>query len=268
MTSRLASAALCAGALAGGVVLGSERWGEPLRAAALSGFECRSVALRGLAYVSATELTRAARLAAGTPLLEVATGEVEARLREHPWVLEVRARRLPPFQLLVDVTERRPVALAAATDGLPFLVDRSGTRFAPAGLEHQDTLPLLNGLAAEPEAAAPEVAQALGVADLLHRHGLPEPARIWLGSTAAHEGLALELRGETARILLGSARAADGLRRLARSRAAGLPEVAAATRIDLRFAGRMVLRGPSPPGGGEAAAERGGATPPNGGPAG
>ncbi|HET6303798.1 MAG TPA: hypothetical protein VFG80_03380, partial [Myxococcota bacterium] len=129
-------------------------------------------------------------------------------------------------------------------------------------------LPLLNGLAPGPEDAAVEVTEALRVEELLERHGLPEAAQIWLGRAAQEEGLALVLRGETARILLGSERAADGLRRLARSRAAGLPEVAAAHTIDLRFAGRVVLRSGPPPGGGEVAAERGRATPPTRGPAG
>ena len=252
---------VCAVAFAAGVKLGAERWGDPLRRAAFAGFECSRVALRGHERVPAAELALAAALAPGTKLLAVDPDEVAARLRTHPWILEARAQRMPPFHLLVDVVERTPVAVAEGVGGEPFLVDRSGVRFAPTRPEHLGALPLLHGLAADPGDAQREVAEASRVADLLERHGLPAAAEIWLGRAAAEEGLALVLRGETARILLGSARSADGLRRLARSRAAGLAEVAAADSIDLRFAGRVVLRSRPSPGGGEAAAERGRATP-------
>jgi cell division protein FtsQ len=252
---------VCAVAFAAGVRLGAERWGDPLRRAAFGTSECSRVALRGHARVPAAELALAAALEPGTKVLAVDPDEVAARLRTHPWVVEARVRRMPPFHLLVEVVERAPVAVAEGIGGEPFLVDRSGVRFAPAQPEHLESLPLLHGLAAEAADAAPEVAEAARVADLLERHGLPAAAQIWLGRAAAEEGLALVLRGETARILLGGARASDGLRRLARSRAAGLAEVAAADTIDLRFAGRVVLRSRPPPGGGAAVAERGRATP-------
>ena len=130
---------VCAAALAAGAKLGAERWGEGLRAAALGRFECTRLVVRGLAHVPAPELARATALRPGTRLLAVDPGEVEARLRQHPWILEVRARRLPPFDLLVEVVERRPVALADGAHGRAFLVDRSGTRFAPADPDRKST---------------------------------------------------------------------------------------------------------------------------------
>jgi hypothetical protein len=266
--ARVLGPLLCAAAFAVGAKLGVERWGDPLRRAAFGSSACSRIAIAGHERVAAEELALAAALAPGTPILAVDPDEVAGRVRSHPWVLEARARRLPPFHLLVTVVERTPVAVAEGVGGEPFLVDRSGARFAPARAEHLGTLPLLHGLATAPADAAPEVAEAERVAGLLARHGLPAAGEIWLGRAAAEEGLALVLRGESARILLGSARAADGLRRLARSRAAGLAEVAAADTIDLRFAGRVVLRSRPSPGGGEAAAERGRATPPTRGPSG
>jgi hypothetical protein len=259
--ARVLAPLVCAAAFAGGVRLGMERWGDPLRRAAFGSSACSRVAIAGLERVPGKELALAAAIAPGTRILAVDPDEVAGRLRTHPWVLEARARRLPPFHLLVEVVERAPVAVAEGPGGVPYLVDRSGARFASAGADGVTALPLLHGLSADPADAAAEVAEAARVAGLLERHGLPAAGQIWLGRAAAEEGLALVLRGETARILLGRARAADGLRRLARSRAAGLAEVAAADTIDLRFAGRVVLRSRPSPGGGEAAAERGGATP-------
>jgi hypothetical protein len=266
--ARVLAPLVCAAAFAGGVKLGLEHWGDPLRRAAFGGAVCSRVAIAGLERVPAQELALAAALAPGTRILAVDPDEVAGRVRTHPWVLEARARRLPPFHLLVQVVERAPVAVAEGPGGVPFLVDRSGARFTPALSDHLATLPLLHGLAADPADAAAEVTEAARLSALLERHGLPAAGEIWLGRAAAEEGLALVLRGEPARILLGRARAADGLRRLARSRAAGLAELAAADTIDLRFAGRVVLRSRPSPGGGEAAAERGGATPRTRGPSG
>jgi cell division protein FtsQ len=266
--ARLLTPLVCAAALVAGAKLGSERWGDALRAAALRPFAYTRVAVLGHEQLSAAQLAWAAALEPGTKLLAVEPSVVEARLRRHPWILEARAHRLPPSALLVEVVERRPLAVAEGAGGDPFLVDRAGERFARAEPEHLEALPWLHGLAAEPADAKAELAGALRVADLLGRHGLPGAQQIWLGRAAAEEGLALVLRGETARILLGSDRASDGLRRLARARASGLAEVAGASSIDLRFAGRVVLRSGPPPGGGEAAAERGRATPPHGGSAG
>jgi hypothetical protein len=259
---------VCAAALAAGATLGARPLGAGLRVAVLGRFECTQLAVRGLVRVPGPELARAAALPPGTTLLAVEPEEVEARLRAHPWILEARVHRLPPSALLVEVVERRPVAVAVGARGQHALVDGSGTRFAPAAPAHLEALPLLHGLAPEPRDARLEVAEALRVAELLRRQGLPEAEQISVGRAAREEGLALVLRGESARILLGSERAADALRRLARSRAAGLPELAAARTIDLRFAGRVVLRGGPPPGGDGLAAERGGATPPTRGPSG
>jgi hypothetical protein len=259
---------VCAAALAAGFALGTKPPGTGLRGALLGHLECRGLAVRGLAQVPGPELARAAALAPGTRLLAVEPALVETRLRAHPWILEARAHVLPPSGLLVEVVERRPVAVAGDDGGRSILVDRSGTRFAAASPAQRGALPLLHGLAADPGEAEREVGEALRIAALLERHGLPEAAEIWVGRAAREKGLALVLRGERARILVGGERAGDALRRLARSRAAGRPELAAADTIDLRFAGRVVLRGGPSPGGAGLAAERGGATPPTRSPSG
>jgi cell division protein FtsQ len=257
------SHALLAAALLGGTVAGALGPGKPLREGLLSGFALERVASRGLVHLSPDEVARTACVAGGTPLLAVDPDEVEDRLRAHAWIREARVLRLPPGDLLLDVSERRPVALARidGSDSLR-LVDPSGLDFAPAPAGTTADLPLVHvspGSDGDPQVL---LRAALAAARSLREHGLPAPAEVWL-EAGSDEGLALRLPGEPARVILGTAPWESKLERLARLRSAGLPEAASAVSIDLRFADRVVLRSDPPSQGGEAAEARGDAPPPD-----
>ncbi|MEO6325429.1 MAG: FtsQ-type POTRA domain-containing protein [Thermoanaerobaculia bacterium] len=66
----------------------------------------------------------------GKPLLFVDLDTPIARLATRPWVERVSARRVVPDTVTVQVTARRPVALARK-DGVLWTVDRAGTWLGP-----------------------------------------------------------------------------------------------------------------------------------------
>jgi cell division protein FtsQ len=85
-----------------------------------------------------------AAVAPGDKLLGVDTDAVAARIATHPWVASVRASRRLPSSLVIEVTERHAVAVAALS-GL-YLIDESGRPFKRATMDEADGLPVLTGI--------------------------------------------------------------------------------------------------------------------------
>jgi cell division protein FtsQ len=264
MRSRTDSALLFLTALAAGAFLGARDPGELVRASLLSGFELESISTRGLSRLSAAEVARSTGLATGTRLAEVDRSLVEARLRQHPWIEQAHVAPLPPGRLLVEVIERKPLALAPS--GKPpelWLVDAEGTPFAPAGESDGESLPTLHASDTTPGEPSDLLRQGIRMARSLEARGLPSVREIWF--EAGDEGVVLRLRGVPARVVLGTGPFPPKLQRLARLLTEASDEVAKAARIDLRFGDRVVLRGgPSPDGSEAAVAREGGARPERG----
>jgi cell division septal protein FtsQ len=66
------------------------------------------------------------------------------RLDTHPWIQRVTVRRELPGRLVIDVTERKPIAIVRF-DELHF-VDRRGHLLGPLGPEDNRNLPIITGL--------------------------------------------------------------------------------------------------------------------------
>ncbi len=105
-------------------------------------FAVRDVQVRGLTYATAEELIALLELAPEATVWGD-TEEWARRAERHPMVTDVRVRRRPPGTLVLEVEERRPVALAAT----PLLepVDRLGRRLPVDPAETRLDLPLLGG---------------------------------------------------------------------------------------------------------------------------
>jgi len=103
-------------------------------------FEIHTIRVEGARWLTDADAEAAVGLAPGTNLWEDSSLWVE-RLRAHPLVLEVRARRRPPGTLLFQVTEREPVALLP-TPGLE-PVDSEGRRLPIDPVFHRLDLPLV-----------------------------------------------------------------------------------------------------------------------------
>jgi len=95
-------------------------------------------------HLGQAELVGLAGVKIGDKLLGIDTDEVAARIAAQPWVASVRTSRQLPSTLVIEVTEKRAVAVAALS-GL-YLVDESGCPFKRATMDEADGLPALTGI--------------------------------------------------------------------------------------------------------------------------
>ncbi|GAA2799300.1 cell division protein FtsQ/DivIB [Crossiella cryophila] len=119
-------------------------------------FAVREVRFEGLKALSAEDIRTAANVPDGTPLLQVDTEEVAARIGAVPRVFTVRVERSFPSSLVVTVDERSPVAVFEGADG-PQLVDSTGRAYATVP-KPPDGLPALKVRSAAPDDPAAKAA--------------------------------------------------------------------------------------------------------------
>lgn len=93
-------------------------------------FAVNGVEVSGTSVLSQAEVTKAAQVPLGVPLVDVDLAAVGARVARLTPVAEVRVARSWPATVTVEVRERTPV-YAMATDGGYVLVDAAGIMFAP-----------------------------------------------------------------------------------------------------------------------------------------
>lgn len=99
----------------------------------------RDVVITGVGAVSQEEITAAAAVKQGTPLLQVDTDEVAERVATIRRVATARVQREYPSTLRITVVERIPLVVKDFPDG-PHMFDRDGVDFAtgppPANLPY------------------------------------------------------------------------------------------------------------------------------------
>lgn len=89
------------------------------------------ISVEGVSRLTPREVTAAADLRRGEPMITVDTRAVERRVARLGPVASVRVLRSWPSTLRIEVTERQPVAVLVPPDGGPDrLVDRTGVAFA------------------------------------------------------------------------------------------------------------------------------------------
>ncbi|MBX7431680.1 FtsQ-type POTRA domain-containing protein [Mycobacterium sp. Y57] len=102
----------------------------------------RSIAVTGLGVVTQDEVTAAAAVQPGTPLLQIDTDAVAGRVAEIRRVASARVQREYPSTLRVTIVERVPVVVKDYPDGV-HLFDKDGVDFAtappPPGVPYLDT---------------------------------------------------------------------------------------------------------------------------------
>lgn len=230
----------------------------------------RELTVVGTRRLAPEEVAAAAALAPNGRLDHIETGAVARRIEAHPWIARARVAALSPGALVVSVEEREPAATVAGDGDATWWVDGEGVAFALVeDAAEGAAFPRIDGLAEiAPGRADARLAQGVRIAGATRERGLRGLREVRLGGDDPHALPSLRLARPRARVLLGGDDLDAKLKRLARLLAADLPEVAAASAIDLRFGERTVLRSDAS-WMGDAEAEARGSAPPSGtGPAG
>lgn len=119
-------------------------WLSTAQAASRAGFEVRHVDVRGVANAPRLAVVTAALEGPTNSMLLVDLKAARARLRALSWVADASVARRLPDTLIVDIVERRPVALWQYHHRLA-AVDRSGIALTADRLDRFAKLPLIVG---------------------------------------------------------------------------------------------------------------------------
>ena len=199
------SAVIAGGAFGYGWLTGSER------------FAVAEVEVRGAHALPVSEVERVVEPAYGQNVFRVSLPAIERRLRAEPWVADASVRRSLPDRLVVEVEERRAVAVAEL--GGLYLVDERGVPFKRADIPRGEATGLLvvTGIERDDYRRSPAVAAGRIRAALDAARAFREGGRPALGEVRhdTHLGITLYTRRPVIAIRLGQVRAATLRRRLA-----------------------------------------------------
>ncbi len=137
----LVAAAAAAAMIAG---LPGRAWQATARMAAVAGFEVRHVEVHGVATGPRLAVIAAALEGPTNSMLLVDLAAARSRLLALPWVADASVARRLPDTMIVDVVERRPVALWQFRHRL-VAIDRSGVPLTAERLDRFAALPLVVG---------------------------------------------------------------------------------------------------------------------------
>ena len=189
--------------------------------------------------VDAALVSDALEIESGTPLVEADLGRYEAQLEALPWVADASVRRDWPGAIVVELTERTPVAATLAGPDMWVVVDREGRV-----LDHVDAPPPgLLAITGIHTAGPPGSTLDDAAAPLLELTGLIDPALVPGLRGAWLEGDVVVLGMRTGeRIVLGTA---DDLPRKLAAAMAVLDRVGGRTgwELDVAVPSAPVLRG-------------------------
>lgn len=196
---------IAGGAFGYGWLTGSER------------FAVAEVEVRGAHALPVSEVERVVEPAYGQNVFRVSLPAIERRLRAEPWIADASVRRSLPDTLVVEVEERRAVAVVEL--GGLYLVDERGVAFKRADIARGETTGLLvvTGIERDdyrrsPAAAAARIRAALEAARAYREGGRPELGEV---RHDTHRGITLYTRRPVIAIRLGHVGAATLRRRLA-----------------------------------------------------
>lgn len=210
-------------------------WQHTAVAAADAGFEVRHVEISGLKHLGRMPVYAAALDGATNSMLLVDLQASRARLMTLKWVADASVGRRLPDTLIVDIVERRPVALWQYRQRL-VVIDKTGEELTSESLERFGKLPLVVGPGANK--------RAVEIMARLDRH--PEIAS-QVGAALLVGGRRWDLKlhsGETMALPEGDAATERALAQFASlDKARGLL-AKGFTRFDLRVPDKMTVRGP------------------------
>jgi cell division septal protein FtsQ len=109
-------------------------------------------------------------------LFSVKLREVVKRLESHPWIEQVRVRKVFPNKILVQIEERKPMAIIQLEE--LYYIDTKGEIFSPVGERDEYNYPYLTGLTRQilekdPSEAKRLIMKALELLRIVDQEKLP-----------------------------------------------------------------------------------------------
>ncbi len=107
-------------------------------------FRTREIEVEGCKKVSKEELLALIRMEGMPNLFTLQLKEISRRLESHPWIKQVRIKKVFPHNIWIQVEERKPIAIVQLEE--PYYIDAQGVIFSPVGDQDQYDYPFLTGL--------------------------------------------------------------------------------------------------------------------------
>jgi cell division protein FtsQ len=122
-------------------------------------FRVREVEVKGNQKIPKEILLSLTRVERMPNLFMVRLKEISRRLESHPWVDQVKVRKIFPSKILIEVEERKPIAIIQLEE--LYYIDAKGVIFSPVGDRDDHNYPFLTGLTRQLLEADPEGAKGL-----------------------------------------------------------------------------------------------------------
>lgn len=153
-------------------------------------FALKEIRCEGLSHLTEEDVADAAGLRLGTSIMAIDPDTVEHALAREDWVRKVHVRRELPNTLIVEITERTPVAVLAAGD--LYLLDDTATPFTRVGVREYPDLPVMS--LSSVESVRLEDMRSLGLQSMLAEALalIPEYGRTGLGDRFPLEEISVD----------------------------------------------------------------------------
>lgn len=108
-------------------------------------FQITSITIEGNRILDRQEILKLSGIDIHSNLVTVRNPKVRERLKKNEWIEDVTLKKNWPDQLIIEVRERKPVALLNTSKEL-FYLDRRGNPFAPHTAGQEIDFPIITGI--------------------------------------------------------------------------------------------------------------------------
>jgi len=129
-------------------------------------FEIKQIAVRGVKELTEKDILEMAHIKPHSNILAVNTDAVASRITANPWVKHIYIGRELPDRLVLDVRERKPVALIKE-GGSFYLIDGDGFVFKRLSKGDEVDLAIITGVKIQPNMKTALFAEALKLLETL-----------------------------------------------------------------------------------------------------
>jgi cell division septal protein FtsQ len=139
-------------------------------------FQVRELEVRGCRKIPEKIVFTLAGIEGMPNLFTVPLKEISKRVEAHPWVEQVNVRKVFPGKIMIQVEERKPIAILQLEE--PYYIDSQGVIFSRVGDRDEYNFPCLTGLTRktfdkDPNAAKHLIMKALEFLKATHEEKVP-----------------------------------------------------------------------------------------------